>query len=215
MPKEEKSFLQMHGNKVSGIPKTSFLWKYKLPLAVGVIVLIVLCVIVGAYNTFVSLDQNVNSKWSEAENQYQRQSDLIPNLISAVSSAVKVETKFVTDVTEARSRWQTSKNILDKDTAGVQMNNGIAALINAVATAENYPVLQANKQYVALTDELTGTQNRIAVARGRYIEAMQAYNTATKTFPNNIFAGWFGFTGKEYYQAQTLATPMIGTGELP
>ncbi len=199
MPKEEKSLLQ----------------KYKWPLAIGVIILIVLGMVAGAYNTFISLDQNVNSKWSEVENQYQRQSDLIPNLISTVSSAVKVETKFVTDVAEARSRWQTSKTNLDKDKAGVQMNNGIAALINAVATAENYPVLQANKQYVALTDELTGTQNRIAVARGRYIEAIQAYNTATKTFPNNIFAGWFGFAGKEYYQAQTLVTPQIGTGELP
>lgn len=199
MPKEEKTIIQ----------------KYKWPLAIGVIVLIVLGVIAGAYNNFVSLDQNVNGKWSEVENQYQRQSDLIPNLISTVSSAVKVETKFVTDVAEARSRWQTSKTNLDKDTAGVQMNNGIAALINAVATAENYPILQANKQYVTLTDELTGTQNRIAVARGRYIESIQAYNTATKTFPNNIFAGWFGFSGKEYYQAQTLVTPTIGTGELP
>jgi len=199
MPKEEKSFLQ----------------KYKMPLAVGVIVLIVLGVIAGAYNNFVSLDQNVSGKWSEVNNQYQRQSDLIPNLISTVSSAVKVETKFVTDVAEARSRWQTSKTNLAKDTAGVQMNNGIAALINAVATSENYPVLQANKQYVALTDELTGTQNRIAVARGRYIDSLQSYNTATKTFPNNIFADWFGFTGKEYYQAQTLVTPQIGTGQLP
>jgi LemA protein len=199
MTKEEKSFLQ----------------KYKWPLAIGVIVLIVLLTLIGAYNTFISLDQNVNGKWSEVENQYQRQADLIPNLISTVSSAVKVETKFVTDVAEARSRWQTSRTTLDKDTAGVQMNNGIAALINAVATAENYPVLQANKQYVALTDELTGTQNRIAVARGRYIESVQSYNTATKTFPNNIFAGWFGFAGKEYYQAQTLVTPQIGTGQLP
>ena len=215
MPKEEKSFLQMRGNKVSGIPKTSFLQKYKMPLVIGVIVLIVLGTIAGAYNSFVGLDQNVNGKWSEVNNQYQRQSDLIPNLISTVSSAVKVETKFVTDVAEARSRWQTSKTNLAKDTAGVQMNNGIAALINAVATSENYPVLQANKQYVALTDELTGTQNRIAVARGRYIESIQAYNTATKTFPNNIFAGWFGFVGKEYYQAQTLVTPQIGTVQLP
>lgn len=200
MPKEEKSFIQ----------------KYKWPLAIGVIILIVLGTVAGAYNTFVSLDQDVNGKWSEVNNQYQRQADLIPNLISTVSSAVKVETKFVTDVAEARSRWQTSKTTLDKDTAGVQMNNGIAALINAVATAENYPVLQANKQYVALTDELTGTQNRIAVARGRFIESVQSYNTAVKSFPNNIFAGWFGFVGKEYYQAPAgITTPQIGTGQLP
>lgn len=200
MPKEEKTFLK----------------KYGLIIAVAAIALIVAGTIAGAYNTFISLDQNVNSKWSEVENQYQRQADLIPNLVSTVSSAVKVETNFVTDVTEARSRWQTSNSVLQRDIAGVQMANGIAALINAVATAENYPVLQANKQYVALTDELSGTQNRIAVARGRYIESVQAYNTAVRSFPNNVFAGWFGFSGKEYYQSPSgITTPQLGTGQLP
>ncbi|MFZ3077804.1 MAG: LemA family protein [Candidatus Aenigmatarchaeota archaeon] len=199
MSKEEKTFLQ----------------KYKLPIAAGVIVLIVLGVIAGAYNNFVSLDQNVSGKWSEVNNQYQRQSDLIPNLVSTVSSAVNVEVKLLTDVTTARSQWQTSQSTFDKDAAGVQMTNGINALIKAVSTSENYPVLQANKQYVALTDELTGTQNRIAVARGRYIDSLQSYNTAIRTFPSNIFAGWFGFAGKEYYQAQSLVTPQIGTGQLP
>lgn len=199
MAREEKTFFQ----------------KYMALLVVVAVILVIAGTIVGAYNKFVSLDQNVNSKWSEVNNQYQRQADLIPNLVSTVSSAVKVETKFVTDVTEARSRWQTSKSVFDKDTAGVQMTNGIAALINAVATAEGYPTLQANKQYTALIDELAGTQNRITVARGRYIEAVQGYNTAVKSFPNNIFAGWFGFSEKQYYQASTLTTPQVGTGTLP
>lgn len=189
-------------------------------IVLGLVVLVVLIgvgVLVGMYNNFVTLDQGVNAKWSEVENQYQRQADLIPNLVSVVSSSVTVETKFVTDVTTARSQWQTAETQLDKDTSGVQMNNGISALINAVATAENYPVLQANKQYVALTDELVGTQNRIAVARGRYIEAIQGYNTAIKMFPANVFASMFGFSGKEYYQAQlsALNTTQIGTGQLP
>ena len=189
--------------------------QYILIIAVAII-LLVGAIAVGAYNSFVTLDQSVNSKWSEVNNQYQRQADLIPNLVSTVGSAVKVETKFVTDVTEARSRWQTSKTTIEKDTAGVQMTNGITALINAVAVSENYPLLQANKQYVALTDELTGTQNRIAVARGRYIEAIQAYNTAIKTFPNNIFAGIFGFKELQYYEAPSgITTPSLGTGQLP
>lgn len=89
------------------------LQKYKWPLAAGIIVLIVLGIVVGTYNNFIALDQNVNSKWSEVNNQYQRQSDLIPNIVSAVASAVKVETKFVTDVTEARSRWQTAKTVFE------------------------------------------------------------------------------------------------------
>lgn len=194
----------------------TFSWKYGALLAIALVILLVAGIVIGAYNNFVTLDQTVNSKWSEVNNQYQRQADLIPNIVSTVSSSVKVETKFVTDVTEARSRWQTSKTLLEKDTAGVQMTSGITALINAVATSENYPVLQANKQYVALTDELTGTQNRIAVARGRYIEAVQSYNTAIKTFPNNVFAGWFGFSPKEYYQATSgMTTPQLGSGQLP
>jgi LemA protein len=123
----------------------------------------------------------------------------------------------VTAVTTARSQWQTSKTQLDKDTSGVQMNNGISALINAVATSENYPVLQANKQYVALTDELIGTQNRITVARGRYIETIQSFNTAVKRFPGNVISGMFGFSGKDYYQAavSSLNTTQLGNGTLP
>src|SRR3989344_8454664 len=117
---------------------TNFFSRYKALLIILIIIIILLFYFIGKYNKFVTLDQDVNSKWSEVENQYQRQADLIPNLVSTVSSAVRVETKFITDVTNARSKWQESQNIFDKDTAGAQMNNGITALVNAVATAENY-----------------------------------------------------------------------------
>lgn len=194
----------------------SFFDKYKLWIILGIILILILYV-VSSYNRFISLDQNVNAKWSETENQYQRQADLIPNLVSVVSSAVKVETNFVKDVTDARTKWQNSKTLFDRDLAGAQMNNGITALVNAIATSENYPVLQANKQYIALTDEISGTQNRITVARGRYIEAIQIYNTAIKRFPGNIFAKVFGFSGKDYYKAElnSLKTPKLGEGVLP
>ncbi len=197
--------------------KENFFSKNKTLFIILGIALILIIYFISKYNSFVSLDQNVNGKWSEVENQYQRQSDLIPNLVSVVSSSTKVEVNLITQVTEARSRWQTSKTLLEKDTAGVQMNNGITALVNAVATAENYPQLQSNKQYVALTDELSGTQNRITVARGRYIESIQRYNTAIKRFPGNILAGIFGFTGKDYYKADVnaLKTPKLGEGTLP
>ena len=167
------------------------------------------------YNRFVTLELNVDGQWSEVENQYQRQADLIPNLISVVSSAVSAETGFVKDVTEARTAWANAGTQLAKDKAGTQMNNGISAFVNAVA--ENYPVLQANKQYVALSDELSGTQNRITVARGRYIDAIKAYNIAIKRFPAKMFAGMFGFTEKEFYSAEpeNMDTPEIGSGVLP
>ena len=195
--------------------KQSFWQRYKALIIVLIIIVVLIIYLISLYNNFVTLDQNVNAKWSEVENQYQRQADLIPNLVSVVSSAVSVETKFVKDVVELRTSWLGAQSQFDKDKAGVQMNNGIAALVTAVA--ENYPVLQANKQYIALTDELSGTQNRIAVARGRYIEAIQFYNTAIKRFPAKLFAGIYGFSGKEYYQAELSAmeTPELGTGELP
>lgn len=184
----------------------------------GAIILVLLIIIfwfVGAYNNFVGMDQDINSKWSEVENQYQRQADLIPNLVSVVSSSVSVETKFVKDVVDARTSWQNAQSVQAKDQAGVQMANGVAAFVNAVA--ENYPTLQANKQYVALTDELSGTQNRITTARGRYITSIQQYNTAVKRFPSNIVAGMFGFKAKDYYQADvaSMTTPTLGTGQLP
>lgn len=182
---------------------------------IAVLVLIVLFTIGGAYNNFVILDQDTNAKWSEVENQYQRQADLIPNLVSVVSSAVSTETKFVKDVINARTAWQNAQSLPAKDAAGVQMTNGVTAFVNAVA--ENYPQLQANTQYVALTDELSGTQNRITTARGRYIESIQRYNTAIRRFPGNMIAGMFGFTQKDYYQADVnaLHTPSLGTGQLP
>ena len=197
--------------------KENFFSKYKTLLIILGIILILALYFISRYNAFVTLDQDVNGKWSEVENQYQRQFDLIANLVSVVQSSVKVETNLIKDVTEARSKWQNSKTIFEKDVAGAQMNNGITALINAVATAENYPVLQANKQYVALTDELSGTQNRIAVSRTRYIESIQKYNTAVKRFPANLLAKMYGFSVKDYYKAElsALKTPSLGTGQLP
>lgn len=184
-------------------------------VAVLVIIAVVVLMVVGMYNNFVGLDQNVAGKWSEVENQFQRQADLIPNLVSVVSSSVSVETTFVKDVINARTKWQESSSVLEKEAAGVEMANGLNVLVNAVA--ENYPVLKANTQYVALTDELSGTQNRIAVARGNYIKAIQGFNTAIRSFPGNFFAGLFGFSGKEYYQADLNAvnTPVLGEGTLP
>ena len=182
-------------------------------IVIGVVVVLLFWV-VGSYNGFVTADQNINGKWSEVENQYQRQANLIPNLVSTVSSAVSVETKFVKDVIAARTAWLNAATIGEKDKAGVGLFNSLSAF---VATAENYPQLKANTQYVALTDELVGTQNRITVARGEYIKAIQYFNTKVLKFPGKIIAGIFGFEQKEYYQADlsAMTTPSLGTGQLP
>lgn len=184
-----------------------------------IIVVIVLVAILGiyfvsAYNNFVGLDQDTEAKWSEVENQYQRQADLIPNLVSVVTSAVSTETKFVKDVIDARTSWDNAQTLTAKEQAGVEMSDSVATFVNAVA--ENYPAFKANTQYVTLTDEMSGTQNRITTARGRYIESIQKYNTATKRFPSSMIADMFGFIEKEYYQADkgSLETPSLGSGQL-
>ena len=193
----------------------NFFSKNKALLIIIGIILIIIFSFIGMYNRFITLDQDVNSKWSEVENQYQRQADLIGNIVSIVSSSVGVETNFVKDVIAQRTNWQAASSVADKDKAGVQMSNGAITFVNAVA--ENYPQLQANKQYVSLTDELSGTQNRITVSRGRYIESIQKYNTAVKRFPANLFANLFGFNERDYYKTElaNLKTPQLGTGQLP
>ena len=105
----------------------------------------------------------------------------------------------------------------EKDQAGVEMNQSMANFVSAIATSEAYPVLQANKQYTAIMDEVAGTQNRIATSRGRFIDAIQEYNTSIKQIPNNFFAGMFGFSAKDYYKANpsSLTTPSLGDGKLP
>lgn len=187
---------------------------------VGIVIVLILFLIVmavGAYNGMVTLDQKVSASWSEVENQYQRQADLIPNLTSIVSSAVSVETNFVKDVIDARTKWLNAKSLSEKDQLGLEMNQSLATFVSAIATTEAYPTLAANKQYVALMDEVAGTQNRITTSRGRFIEAIQAYNTTIKVIPNNFFAGMFGFIEKDYYKADpaSLTTPSLGDGVLP
>ncbi len=183
------------------------------------IVFIVLILFVG-YNNLVTLDQDTKGKWSEVENQYQRQYDLLGNLASIVSSAVTVETSYVTGVTEARTKWmaaKTSGNVNEMDQAGVQMTDSVATFVNAIATNESYPTLQANQQYATIMDEVTGAQNRIATARGRYIESVQNYNTTIKQIPTNFMAGMFGYSEIDYYKAdvKALTTPQLGDGKLP
>jgi len=191
-------------------------------IVLGVVaVLIILAFIIGAYvassyNSFITLNKNVDQSWSEVENQYQRQSDLIPNLVATVSSQVNSNTKFVKDVIAARTAWANSAGAsqLQRDTAGQQMNNGISAFVNAVS--ESYPTFSSSEAYTALRDELAGTQNRITTARGRYIETIGSFNLAVMRFPSNIIAGMFGFSAKDYYKSQSgTQTPSLGNATLP
>jgi len=194
---------------------SNFLKKNSWWIIIVLIFAVLAIISIGYYNHFITLEQNVDSKWSEVENQYQRQADLIPNLVSTVSSSVTSETKFMTDVISARSAYNNADTPLEKDKAGIEMNNQIAFFMRSVA--EQYPTFKANAQYVTLTDELAGTQNRITVARGNYIEEVKVYNIKTKKFPGVLYAKIYGFENKDYYKAEEGATTTqeIGTGKLP
>ncbi len=160
------------------------------------------------YNTLVSMEEGVNSAWSQVENQYQRRADLIPNLVSTVQGAADFEKSVLTEVTDARSRVGQMKLNADdlSDPQKFQMfqqaqDQLSSALSRLLVVTENYPQLKSNENFLQLQSQLEGTENRISVERRRYNETVQAYNTETRTFPTLIMAKIFGFKEKEYFRS--------------
>jgi LemA protein len=176
-------------------------------IILGSIVLVTLIgagIYFGTYNSLVTQRVAVDATWSEVQNQYQRRYDLIPQLVNSTKMYINFEKNLLTDIALARSQWgaSLSKPIQDQMTAQGSLDSVLARLM-VVVTTENYPQLKSDQVVLALMDELAGTQNRVAVARGRYIDAIQSYNTAIRVFPNNIVAGMNGFTTYPNYQANT------------
>ncbi len=182
----------------------------------GTIVLLVVILLVGfagcagcsTYNTLVTEDEAVEQAWGNVETQYQRRADLIPNLVSTVQGAADFERETLESVTEARAR-ATSINLtaedLDDPARIQEYQEAQAALSGALgrllAVAENYPTLTATEGFRDLQAQLEGTENRINVARTRYNEAVQQYNTQVRRFPSNIVAGMFGFDRRTPFEA--------------
>lgn len=183
----------------------------------GLIILIVVLVIlvfmvgqiVGIYNKLVTLEEGVNQSWAQVSNQYQRRADLIPNLVETVKGYAKHERETLDAVVQARSNatgLKVTPEVLNDPQAfakfqKVQGEIG-SALSRLMAIVENYPNLKANENFLALQSQLEGTENRIAVERKRFNEAVQGFNTKIRRFPTNIFAGMFGFEKKLYFEAQ-------------
>ena len=161
----------------------------------------------GTYNTMVSVDEGVLSQWAQVENQYQRRLDLVPNLVATVKGFASHESEVFTQVAEARSQaggvMQLSSDVLDDPEALAkfqQAQNSLGgALQRLLSVTENYPQLQANQNFMALQDELEGTENRIATERMRFNETVQEYNKYIRKFPNNIIANMNGFDKKAYF----------------
>lgn len=160
------------------------------------------------YNSMVSLEENVENQWSQVETQYQRRSDLIPNLVNTVKGYAAHEKETLSGVIEARSKATqmqvNAKDLTPEKLAEFQKAQGElgAALGRLLALSESYPDLKANEQFTGLQAQLEGTENRIAVARNRFNDAAKEYNVRIRKFPKNILAGILGFDKRPYFQAE-------------
>ena len=156
----------------------------------------------GTYNQFVTLDEAVKSSWAQVENQLQRRFDLIPNLVETVKGYAKQEQNVLVEVTNARARVGGATTVPDKIAANNELSSALSRLLVVV---EQYPDLKSNQNFLRLQDELAGTENRIAVERRRYNEAVQAYNVAIRSFPANLLAGMYGFAKAAFFEAPAAA----------
>ena len=172
----------------------------------GVIVLIVVFVLYsfvkGNYNTFVSLDEAVKGSWAQVENQLQRRYDLIPNLVETVKGYAKQEKDVLVEVTNARAKVGGAASVPEKIGANNELSGALSRLLVVV---EKYPDLKSNQNFLRLQDELAGTENRIAVERKRYNDAVKTYNVAIRSFPANLLAGMFNFQSAMFFEAPASA----------
>lgn len=151
-----------------------------------------------SYNRFVSQEEAVKQQWAQVQNQLQRRNDLIPNLVETVKGYAAHEEGIFKDIADARSRLLAARSPEETMQAAAQQTSALGRLL---AVAENYPNLKANEQFNRLSDELAGTENRIAVERMRYNERIQEYNTARRQFPGNITAKLFSFKDYPLFEA--------------
>lgn len=159
------------------------------------------------YNGFVNKEEGVNAAWSNVETQYQRRSDLIPNLVNTVKGYAAHESQTLGEVTEARAKATsinlsagelTPERLTQYQQAQAEVRSALGRLI---AVAESYPDLKANQNFIELQSQLEGTENRIAVARKDFNDAARKYNVAVRRFPSNLVAALFGFDQKPYFEA--------------
>lgn len=178
-------------------------WTKLLPL------MLVLSLSGCGYNQFQSLDEEAKASWSEVLNQYQRRADLVPNLVATVKGYAEHEEKVLTEVSEARSKvgsMQVTPELLNDPEAFAKFQAAqgqlTSALSRLMAVAENYPNLKADQGFRDLQAQLEGTENRVSVARNRYIETIKNYNVAVRTFPNNLTAMMFGYKAKPSFTVE-------------
>jgi len=188
----------------------------KQALIVIVVLVVILLICGGMYvsrrNQMVTLNETVKSDWAQVDVVLERRSDLIPNLVETVKGFAAHETQVFDDVAKARTQYMNAQSPTDKIAASNQL---YGAEVRVLALAENYPQLKSNQNFLQLQDELAGTENRIAVERRRYDDAIQSYNTYIGLFPNNIFAGWAGYKRNDAYFAAPEASRAVPKVQFP
>ena len=178
--------------------------KGTIAFIVIVVILALICgSLIGSYNKLVSLEETVDKAYSDIDVQLERRADLIPNLVSTVKGYVAHEESVIKNITTARENLLKAESVEDKAAANNELTNAINALMVIV---ENYPDLKANENFINLSDELAGTENRIANVRNEYNEAVETYNSARKKFPTVLIASMFGFEEKEYFEVDESKT---------
>ncbi len=174
----------------------------KTPIIIGIIILIGIYLF-SSYNSLVNTQEAYTSQWSQVENQYQRRFDLIPNLVGAVQGAMKQETAVFGALAEARTRYSGAAQSgyqADKVAATAQVESALSRLL---VVMENYPTLKSIDTVQNLQVQLEGTENRVAIERQKYNDAVMTYNLKVKRFPGFIFAKMFGFSQQPYFEATT------------
>lgn len=172
----------------------------KSTIVIIVVVVILVAIIAGLvsnYNGVVSLSEEVDNKFATIDTMLQRRADLIPNLVNTVKGYTNQEQAVIDSVTDARAKLAGANSVGEKANADQELST---ALSNLLVVVENYPDLKSSQNFINLSDELAGTENRIATARKDYNDAVKEYNTKIKRFPTNIVSGMFGYGEKEYFQ---------------
>ena len=178
------------------------------------------------YNTLQSTDEQIKASWSEVLNQYQRRADLVPNLVNVVKGYAAHEKEVLTQVTEARARVgsiQATPELINDEQAFAKFQQAQAQMTSALSrlllVSENYPQLKADGVFRDLQAQLEGTENRITVARNRYIKAVQEYNVTVRSFPSNLTAMMFGFKTKPNFSVENekeiSTAPKVDFGAAP
>ena len=174
--------------------------KWLIPvIVVGVILLLIVFPLVGAYNDLVAKEAGVDQSFADLDAQYQRRADLIPNLSAAVKAALRQEQAVFGDIADARTRYAGANTPEEKNAAAGQMESALARLLVIV---EQYPDLRSNENIRDLMTQVEGTENRVAQSRRDYNQTVTAYNVNVRRFPRNLIAGLFGFDAKPLFEAE-------------